>query len=452
MTERPRFAEEEGISLIEVLVAIMLLGLIMGAMARSLTTSLFSTQKQERQVHATSLVRELLEEARGLPWTQLGLCQDDVAATWGIPPGGTYSHASGPETVVQLAMQNDICSPLSDAPLRAASQQVRNGVTYDLLTVVTWTDDPLDGTKAAGTDADGEDLKHVWVQATWDSRGQPATTVSETYVAEDATSPVLSTEVIHDPPTAAVTYTYLNKYDGLDNNDGLTQEDVLLRATATTPQSGVVVRWLKADGNYISPIGMTPADGGHTFTWTIPNGSPDFDMNRLANGETVFEFTASDAATGRQTVVFDRGLFLIEPGGVGVSSATLIDASGPASTLRVDTSGVPCTPTRMEIFVDGLLRSDFSTAAWTGGLSGQQSMEGVETSLAHRGASFKADIQGPVGGLVDSDGDEVVDSGSVTASFYLQRNGDSYTLGQNPATTSMTTWDPQRTFAVEVAC
>lgn len=436
-------ADEDGITLVEVMVAIVLLGIILSAMAQSLVTSMTAAQAQERQVHATSLSRQLVEEVRGLPWPQLGLCDDDVTATF---PSGTYEYPDGTtETVVRLSMSDDICSPISEAPVRPTATVERNGVEYTVTTVITWHDDPVDGTAAAGTDDDPDDLKHLLVETSWDHRGDPASTVSEAYVAEDAFTPVLIPEVLH---AGGVSYTYLHHYDGEDEgaaeNDGLTQTDVVLRVTASVPQSGVNVRWLTADGTYISPVPMSSTDKLE-WTYTIEEGSPDFDVNRLSNGETVFEFTGSDDATGELTVAFARGLFLIEPAGVGVSDVGLIGPAGgaPGTTLRVLPDGQLCGPYTLTTFADGLLRSDFVTAVWTDGL-GQQEMRAAGGDDADpTGARFTSTLMGSV--AADDTG---ALPATVTVSFYLQRIGDGLTVGQDPAT-STPPWSPSVDLTVE---
>lgn len=438
MTPRSKFEAEDGISLVEVLVAILVLGLIMGAMAQTLVGSLQSAQAQERQVHATSLTRQLVEEARGLPWPKLGLCEDDIPAVF---PGGTYDYADGSsEVLVPISMQDEICAGVGDPPLQPRTTIERNGVAYTVTTVVTWHDDPLDN-DASGNDADPEDLKRILVRADWEIRGQPRSTIIESFVAEDAYAPPLVAEVLHE---GGVNYTYLNAYDGDGTNDGLTQTPVVLRVTAAVPQSGVEVTWTNADGSTVTR-GLGSADK-LVWTHTIPPGDTDFTANRLSNGETVFEFTAREAATARVGNTFARGLFLIEPSGVGVRDERLIGADGvQVSSVRV-ASGQTCGPYTLSIFVDGLLRSDFVTAVWTDGL-GQQEMRAGEEDSTRMGATFSATL--PISPLPAGGG---TPPASVTVSFFLQRVGDGLTLGKEPSTADTSSWDPNEPFAVtEVA-
>lgn len=343
MIERSRFSGEEGISLVEMLVAVMLLGIIMAALARSLTGSMFSVQEQQAQVRATALAQEVLEQAAGLAWKDLGLCETDAT---GLHPTGTYTYASGTEPLVLIPDSSSLCTPIADAPIRAAFPYSRDGITYTATTVVSWSDE--DGVGSP------EDLKHVFVEVDWMSRGAQRTTVAETYLAPNALEAVLSTEVVHAP---GQTYTYL------DAGTGLTKTDVTLRVVAIRPQSGVTVRWRDADGNYLTPQPMTAmTSDGLVWELVIQNGSPEFAVNRLANGETLFEFTATDADNGSTFEAFDRGLFLLDPAGI---EASLV---APAS-VAVDAQGVLCAPVTLTVSVRGFLSSDIVSATWSEGFS-----------------------------------------------------------------------------------
>lgn len=434
MTPRPSPGYEEGISLVEMLVAILVLGIIMAAMAQSLVGSLRSAQAQERQVHATSLTRQLIEEARGVPWPQLGICEDDVAATF---PAGTFEYPDGSvEVVVPISMTDDACDPLSSAAIRAVETIERNGVAYTVRTVITWHDDPLDD-DASGNDSDPDDLKRVLVQADWEHRGTPRMSTIESFVSEDNFSPPLVAEVLH---ADGKPYTYLESYAG-GTDDGLTQTPVVLRVTAAVPQSGIEARWQNADGGTIVR-GMESSDK-IVWTHTIPKGDPDFEANRLSNGEIVFEFTAREAATARATTTFGRGLFLIEPSAVGVSQERLTGASGAAiEVIQVvaDSRQICDVPLRLSVFAEGLLRSDFVTVVWTDGL-GQQEMQAAPEGAGPSGSTFSSEVPAttfPGGGDLPA---------TVTVSFILQRVGDGLTIPDPIPETAP--WEPNADFTVQ---
>jgi type II secretory pathway pseudopilin PulG len=333
--------EEDGISLVEVLVAIVVLGLIMGAMARTLTSSLFSVQGQQAQVRATALVQELLEEAAGVAWADLGLCKSEAI---GMHPTGDYTHGDGTtEPLVLIPDSSSLCDPLDDAPVRAERTHDRDGIEYRTTTVVSWTDE--DGLGSP------DDLKHVMVLADWTQRGEARTTLAETFLAPNALEAVLATEIIHD---GSQTYTYIDK------DTGLTESDVVLRAVAVRPQSGIMVRWRDSNGDFVSRAMDPVTSDGLVWERLIPEGSPDFDINRLANGETLFEFSATDRDNATVFEAFDRGLFLLEPDGLELT------LGGP-DAIGVDAAGSLCGPVTLSVDARGMLSSDILDVVWSEG-------------------------------------------------------------------------------------
>lgn len=332
------------------LVAIVILGLIMGAMARTLTSSMFSVQGQQAQVRASALVQEVLEEAAGIAWGDLGLCESEAT---GLYSSGTYTFADNTtEPLVLLPDSSSLCDPLDEAPLRAARTHERDGIQYDTITVVTWKDE--DGVGSS------DDLKHVLVRTDWTDRGRPRTTLAETYLAPNALEAVLATEIIH---AGSQTYTYLDK------ETGLTDTVVVLRVVAVRPQSAVSVAWRDSNGELVSRNMGSPQSDRLVWELTIPRGSPDFNVNRLANGETLFEFTATDADNASTFTAFDRGLFLLEPAGLAFTLLSPLE-------IRVDPQGSLCSPVTLSVYGRGLLSSDIVQATWSEGL-GQVSLLSV---------------------------------------------------------------------------
>lgn len=387
VTQRSRLAEEEGISLVEMLVAIMILGLVMGAMATSLTTSLFGVQGQERQVRATALVSEILEQAAGLGWSDVGLCETAAVNHFG---GGTYTYDDGTqEDLVTLEDTEAVCQPPSTHPLLPLQTLVRSDVSYALETVVSWKDDPLDGLGAADPDTT-EDLKHIWVRARWEHRGEPREHVNATFIAPGALVQEITAEILHDRDedgTADDDFTYL------DAADSLTKSQTSLRVRTIRPQSAVTAEWVLANGNSVGDRAMTALDStGALWGLVIPKGSPDVIINQLSNGETRFSFKATDAASGVVVTVVKRGLFLIEP--IGMSIAW----SGGPPAIRVRSDGVAC-PFSAVVYARGALSSDIATGTWSSPMSTSDGLVAATTDA--EGATFERTYTG-IGGLGDA--------------------------------------------------
>lgn len=372
MIERSRFADEEGISLVEMLISIVLLSIILGAMARSLTTALFSAQGQERQVQATAQLQESLEQINGVRWADAGLCRAAVTAHFG---GTTYTHEDGTtEPLVLLDDSDETCTAPILVPARTVT---RAGVDYTVETVLTWTDDPSDD--VSGTDPNSpQDLKHALVSVEWEHQGSPRSVSNETYLAPNALEKPVRTQVEH---SSGQSFTYL----WTDTN--LTKTDVYLRVFTVVPQSGITVTWARQDGSMVAPQPMTDVNGKQTeWRLLIPNGSPEFAINQLPNGETLFQFSATDAATATAQSFLDRGLFVIEEAGHTVTATTV-----PTSVRIKD--GVAC-PFTVEVFVRGALTSDLVSATWTNGPT-ETALTAVGSNST--GTSFRATFTGQTG-------------------------------------------------------
>lgn len=352
------------------LIAIVLLGVVLGAMARSLTTALFGVQGQEQQVQATAQLQESMEQVHGVAWERAGLCKSAAQTHFG---GTTYTHADG--TIEDLVVLDDSHEACSGTPLIAPTRSLtRQGVDYTVETVISWTDDPSDD--VSGTDPNSpQDLKHVLVTVSWESRGEAHRVSNETYLAPNALEQPIQTEIDH---TNGQTYTYLT------TSNNLTQTDVYLRAFTVLPQSGINVTWARQDGSSVGPQAMVDVStDGTEWQLLIPNGSPEFSINQLPNGETLFRFTATDAATGTSSEVLDRGLFLIEQGGHAMTTWSLPDS------IRVK-DGVACT-FELAVTIRGALASDLVSATWSNGPS-ESALETVSTTST--GASFQARFAG----------------------------------------------------------
>ena len=83
---RHRIAQEEGISLVEVLVSILLLGLVLMALGSTLTASMASARQDESQTHGVALATEQLENLQALHWSQVGF-YSDAPGYRANPPG-----------------------------------------------------------------------------------------------------------------------------------------------------------------------------------------------------------------------------------------------------------------------------------------------------------------------------------------------------------------------------
>lgn len=191
---RRRTAGEDGITLVEILIAVFLLTVGLFALLGSFVTSAQSLHEQEGRSVATRVATETLESLR-------------TSGFDAVPVGTT------------------------------TSQVVRGALTFDIETVVEWRDASGWQTGAA------EDVKLATVTVDWETRGQDRSVVFSTAISQlgrgDLTSgggsgnPAIMTVGVSPDPVLAAT-------------DGTASEDVQLRATLedfeTIPM--VVAKWI----------------------------------------------------------------------------------------------------------------------------------------------------------------------------------------------------------------
>ena len=126
---RHRIQQEEGISLVEVLVSILLLGLVLMALGSTLTASMAAARQDESQTHGVALATERLENLQALHWSQVGF-YSDANGFRATPPGmgGLATRSLGP-----TPSPADVAVP---KPLETNIS--RDGRTYTVRTDIVW--------------------------------------------------------------------------------------------------------------------------------------------------------------------------------------------------------------------------------------------------------------------------------------------------------------------------
>lgn len=149
--------DDDGISLVEILVGLTILAVVLSALASGIITSLTTIQKDERRVRATQLANATLEDLRGSDWADLGFYGNDT----GYFP--TYT-GSGCDSTCETVTLGAVRPAGSDAPLPATQTITPPGGTgYDQTIDVFWIDDPA----VAGP----RDYKHFRVALEWETGG-----------------------------------------------------------------------------------------------------------------------------------------------------------------------------------------------------------------------------------------------------------------------------------------
>lgn len=174
---------------------------------------------------------------------------------------------------------------------------------------------------------------------------------TETYIAPVRGDQPLTTSVVSQAP-GSPPYSYLD-------TDGMVTHGVLLTARTLDPQASVSVAWIQRDHALTNPpLPMVDINGdGRTWTFTIQPGAAANPYNQFLNGETIFEFVATDS-TGATISTFNRGLFVHQIPSVTLSTVpetVVVDEDGNVCPFELHMTGFGLLPTDVTIidFLDG---------------------------------------------------------------------------------------------------
>lgn len=156
---------EEGLSLVEVLVSLMVLGFVMLTMTYSLTSGYSSLRRAKTTQTATSIGNEQIEAARDLTYDALALVDADLDPTTDsqvLTSCGTLGTGKffDPDGSGPLNCERLVYSTTGGGIPQHMTTQALNGETYTVSRYVTWVDADAQG----GAD---EDYKRIVTIVTW---------------------------------------------------------------------------------------------------------------------------------------------------------------------------------------------------------------------------------------------------------------------------------------------
>ena len=154
-------SHEDGLSLIEMMVAILVLGVALTAFAQVLMGSLRATREARDTQIVTAASMELIEEMLALPWSEAALYEGEISAA-----PSTWSARLDSATVFDGEALITRPGPVDDASRHPAvphpsQTEVRDGVEYTFDVYPVW----VDRSQAAD---DIDDTKRFVVVASWD--------------------------------------------------------------------------------------------------------------------------------------------------------------------------------------------------------------------------------------------------------------------------------------------
>jgi type II secretory pathway pseudopilin PulG len=243
---------EAGFTLLEVLIAAVVLVLGAVGLFGFLDTTLHAYSRTRDREMATNLLRQTLEDARTIPYAQLS------------------------PSAVEGELQ--AMSGLADASGSAGWQIVRGGITYTLTVKECSIDDPKDGsgkhtntlgenpfcsdsTSEGTADAQPEDLKRVTAEATWTYSGRTSTIKQVQTLTAAGEAPGLNASSLRlESPTVA------NPAAPVVSSEPASETLVF---TVSSPTGTKAMRW-SLEGTTQSPAPVFQSGTTWKFEWPIP--------------------------------------------------------------------------------------------------------------------------------------------------------------------------------------
>lgn len=136
---------DRGVTLIEVMVAVLMLFVVTGAAAMAMTSGLRTQALTERTDRITGLTQVVMSKAREVDFTQLGYYTADgvTAGNVTVPVSPVTAGAVGPSVTEQRVILGSARPPGTE-PFAPAVETITNdsGVNYRVSTAVTWVPNP----------------------------------------------------------------------------------------------------------------------------------------------------------------------------------------------------------------------------------------------------------------------------------------------------------------------
>jgi type II secretory pathway pseudopilin PulG len=273
-------------TLAEVLIAIFIVGVVLSAFAATIMTSLRAINVSEREVRATALAQEAIEELQSVAWESAGLYTNEVAAAPADWNGGNTTTFDGDDLV--LLPTPAVGARLAQVP-EPRTQELRGHVIYTVDRYITWIDGNGDGTR---------ETKRFTTVVTWPDRSGSMRTLRAVGERVPTQSEAPSTSV----GTRVLSITGAPDPSELDHDSGRNLEDLTItvrlnQGVRSTPQPKVTFYSLEDDSNdytlrTLLLAGSELDDNSYRGRWTGTISAGEY---RFARGDLNLLFTATDA-------------------------------------------------------------------------------------------------------------------------------------------------------------
>src|SRR6266566_2987820 len=347
-----RARNEEGFTLIEMVIALAIGAVAFTALAAVLMVSLKAVAVQKTRTRANEIATQGIEDLQRFDYDHLGLCTP--------PPGDA---PSGLSDTVFLA---NCTSPTYEKPCPLATGTVpsssytcsASNIDYAVRRYVSWAD---------STHA----VKRLAVFVNW------VDTVGRHEVAQQSSlrSPDVGSVVGLSPPTFGSVTVLVNGAPASASNpvklvNGTIESPLTLQAsTGGIPDSVVAAFNTLVDGEpAVSTLALTSADNAATWSAVLPAGSSQFTFGA---GTQYVTFIATRSADGKVNARPSSSVITLvtcDPGPVNCSSAPQSPAftvTGVTPTApHIDSSGALCGQVALSVTTTNTTLSDTLTASF----------------------------------------------------------------------------------------
>jgi prepilin-type N-terminal cleavage/methylation domain-containing protein len=370
--------DEQGLTLVELMLAMFLLSIILAATAGSLITFSRASVDNEHRVKATGVVTRLHEELQSRPWDDAVLYEDEIAPLSAIGVDTATATFEGEDLVTIPGPGCDVTDPdcrIETVPLASETIDV-DGRDYEVLRAITWTEP--DGVQP-------ESVKRFTTVVRWQSLGR---TLEERL---DSTRAPVPGEV---PVTATPSVQFLIAPQDVPltlNSRNAGPISLTVDFTGIGYISGAKVLFRHAGlaaGDPATELTLAREGATDRFTGTIPANAYEW-----AEGSQTFTAVGQEGVNQVSTtaaVTFLPPGFIPDP----TIAPVITQSTASSATITVGRHGSVdnrlCDTVTVEARIDGLGPGSTVTATYKPAGSASISMSPISTPISDTSAVFRA--------------------------------------------------------------
>lgn len=295
-------ASEQGISLVEVMVAMLLLSMAAISLGGLFITSIGTASYSNQRSQATTLASSELASVQSIPYAQVGFYSDQL--------GYSATGTDGLTTVTLGSCSTTLCSSTPPTPLLTPVSTIsENGVTFTLDTSIVWANAYVPGSSTSTTVSDSQAYKLVTVQIQWSAPGGTQSESNSTIVYPGGLGPYTgpgsstsTTTTSSDAPASPDVTATVPSAPGTTPDPGQTEVNLSWTISGATPDH-YIIEWATSASYLPPPNGSgsgTPATAGSVqSSGSQPGTALSYQVQGLTPGTTYWFEVIPYSSTGQ---------------------------------------------------------------------------------------------------------------------------------------------------------